>query len=251
MGPGLEGSLLVGLSVAKSLSVLLTIPLIPVNHIHGHIYAHIASDTPINYPCLALIVSGGHTEFIRIDSSQQFLKCGKTRDDAAGEVLDKVARYLNLGYPGGPIIEKVGKDGNEKAFQFPIPLRHTPFEFSFSGLKTAAIDLIDSLDPNTLPIPDICASFQYAIIRALMFKSIEACKLLGISHLLLAGGVTANQRLQQEFESQCAKESIAVTRIPPKLCTDNAAMIGLAAAHLSHYYELKPEDIYANSGLSV
>jgi len=251
MGPGLEGSLIVGLSVAKSLSVQLNIPLIPVNHIHGHIYAHIAAKTPVDYPCLALIVSGGHSEFIRIDSAKQFHKCGKTRDDAAGEVLDKVARYLNLGYPGGPVIEKEASNGDSSAFRFTMPMKHVPFEFSFSGLKTAAIDLIDSLDDSNLPVQDICASFQKAIIDCLIYKSLEACDTLGIKHLLIAGGVTANQSLQQSFELACQDKNIGLTRVDSKLCTDNAAMIGLAGYHLQQYYDVKDAAIFAQSGLSV
>ena len=251
MGPGLEGALLVGISVAKTLSLLLDIPLIPVNHLHGHIYAHKAQGLTMSFPCVCLIVSGGHTELVLMSKEGSFEKVGKTRDDAAGEVLDKVARYLSLGYPGGPLIEKQAKLGDKTAFSFPIPMKQTPFEFSFSGLKTAAIECIDSLDDPKARCADFCASFQEAIIKTLVFKSLEACHLLQADTLLIAGGVTANQALQAAFKQTCAKDAISCITVEPSLCTDNAAMIGLAATHLSDYYGLSHTDIMAKPQLRL
>ncbi|RAP28697.1 tRNA (adenosine(37)-N6)-threonylcarbamoyltransferase complex transferase subunit TsaD [Candidatus Marinamargulisbacteria bacterium SCGC AG-343-D04] len=251
MGPGLEGCLLVGISVAKTLSLLLDIPLIPVNHLHGHIFAHKHRRQTLSYPCIALLVSGGHTELIFMSNPSSFEKIGKTRDDAAGEVFDKVARYLGLGYPGGPIIEKHARTGDSTAFSFPIPMKNTPLEFSFSGLKTAVIDCIDSLEHPADHIDDICASFQKAVITTLLFKSLEACELKKASHLIISGGVTANQALQSAFSSECPKNNITLIQTDKALCTDNAAMIGLASVHLDNYYSLSLENIVAKSRLSV
>jgi len=227
-GPGLEGALLVGVAVAKSLSVLCKKPLIGVNHLHGHLYAHFLTDTPPEFPFISLLVSGGHTQLIKVNEHMSFELLGQTRDDAAGEAFDKVARFLELGYPGGPIVEKLAKDGNKKAFSFPRAMRHQGYEFSFSGLKTAVIQQLKAL-PTPYPVADICASFQEAVIDILWQKSLRACQDLGIPRLSISGGVSANQTLQTYFKDQASDHNITIYTAPPSLCTDNAAMIGAAA----------------------
>lgn len=250
MGPGLEGCLLVGISVAKSLATVLNIPLIPVNHIHGHIYAFCQYQPQLTYPCIALVISGGHTDLILLKSEGKFEKLGKTRDDAAGEAFDKVARYLNLGYPGGPVIEKSASSGNSKRFKLPIAMKKTPYEFSFSGLKTATIDCVSKLEHPETCIEDICASFQQTVIDTIIFKSIEACQLQNVNTLIVAGGVASNRTLMNQFHESCVKNNINLIKIEPKLCTDNAAMIGLAATHLGNIYNFSNEEIIAKPNLS-
>ncbi len=250
MGPGLEGCLLVGVSVAKTLATFLNIPLIPVNHIHGHIYAFSQYQQTLAYPTIALVISGRHTDLILMKEEGHFEKLGKTRDDAAGEAFDKIARYLNLGYPGGPIIEKLAAQGNPTRFKLPIAMKQTPYEFSFSGLKTATIECIDKLDSPDAHIYDICASFQHTVIQTIIFKSIQACKLQHVDNIIVAGGVASNRTLMKEFNQECKNQSITSITIEPKLCTDNAAMIALAATHLGNIYNLSGAEISAKPNLS-
>tara|TARA_B100000131_G_scaffold59479_2_gene54945 strand:- start:1547 stop:2548 length:1002 start_codon:yes stop_codon:yes gene_type:complete len=250
IGPGLEGSLLVGISVAKSLSYALDIPLIPVNHIHGHIYAFSNYQPHLHYPALALIVSGGHTDLILMEKEGSFKCCGKTRDDAVGEVFDKIARSLSLGYPGGPIIEKMAKDGNPSAFKLPIAMKDSPFEFSFSGLKTATLDCIKSLDNPQDHLADICASFQQTVIDTLILKTLAACEHFNIQDLIIGGGVASNQTLLTAFKDRITDTSLNLIHIQPNLCTDNAAMIGLAATHLGNIDQIPTEDILVQSTFS-
>ncbi len=251
MGPGLEGCLLVGISVAKTLACSLSLPLIPVNHLHGHIYAYNLKKQSISYPCLALLVSGGHTEFILMETPHSFKRCGKTRDDAAGEAFDKVARYLDLGYPGGPVIESTAKTGNPNAFPLPITMKHAPLEFSFSGLKTATLTLIDSLPSIDDCLPDICASFQHTVIQTLVSKSLSACSSFQVKSFIVAGGVSANQTLQKAFHDAFSSSDTTLHTISPKLCTDNAAMIGLASYHLRDYYGHDLYQIKATPNLNL
>ena len=250
MGPGLEGCLLVGVSVAKTLATFLNIPLIPVNHIHGHIYAFSQYQPTLSYPSIALVISGGHTDLILMKKEGHFEKLGKTRDDAAGEAFDKIARYLNLGYPGGPIIEKLAAQGNPEKFKLPIAMKQTPYEFSFSGLKTATIECIDKLDNPQDHIHDICASFQHTVIETIILKSIQACKLQDVDNIIVAGGVASNKTLMTKFSKECTLASIKPITIEPKLCTDNAAMIALAATHLGNIYNLSDAEISAKPNLS-
>tara|TARA_B100000427_G_scaffold303475_1_gene288036 strand:- start:11782 stop:12783 length:1002 start_codon:yes stop_codon:yes gene_type:complete len=250
IGPGLEGCLLVGISVAKSLSYALDIPLIPVNHIHGHIYAFSQYQPCLTYPALALIVSGGHTDLILMEKEGSFQCCGKTRDDAAGEVFDKVARSLSLGYPGGPIIEKTAKTGNPTRFQLPIAMKDSPFEFSFSGLKTATLECIKSIDNPHTELANICASFQQTVTDTLILKTLAACEHYHIKDLIIGGGVASNQSLMAAFQQRISNTTINLIHIQPKLCTDNAAMIGLAATHLGNIYQLNKEDILVKPSFS-
>lgn len=230
IGPGLEGALLVGMTVAKTISKTLSIPLIPVNHIKGHIFAHLA-DHDAAYPFIALIVSGGHTQLVLVRSSTSFEILGKTRDDAAGEVFDKVARALGLGYPGGPVIERHAKKGDPERFKFTIPMKHDGLEFSFSGLKTAVIQEIHSFKEKNIAIPidDLCASFQHVVMQTLLIKTMRACHDYNINRLILGGGVIANSYIVHHFSQQPDLDLITIPKI---LCTDNAAMIGLAAHFL-------------------
>tara|TARA_A100001015_G_scaffold319104_1_gene440992 strand:- start:1083 stop:2075 length:993 start_codon:yes stop_codon:yes gene_type:complete len=233
MGPGLEGALLIGMTVAKTIAATLNIPLIPVNHLKGHIFAHLA-DHAVSYPFMSLIVSGGHTQLVHVISETEFNTIGKTRDDAAGEVFDKVARALGLGYPGGPIIEQKAALGDKTRFSFPIPMKHDGLDFSFSGLKTALIQHIQSFKDKdeSVPIEDTCASFQDTVAQTLTLKTIKACRTYNVKRLVLGGGVIANQYIVSAFKDDAQKNNIELITIPKILCTDNAAMIGLAATHL-------------------
>lgn len=230
-GPGLEGSLLVGLTMAKTIAVMLDKPFLAVNHLHGHIYANFLTGTPPVFPFVCVLVSGGHTMLVLVKNHFDFQFLGSTRDDAAGEVFDKVARVLDLGYPGGPIVEKQASEGNPKAFNFPKAMKHRGYEFSFSGVKTAVIQQIRDLQAQgaALPVPDLCASFQKAVIDILLLKALKACDEFQVKGILLSGGVTANKTLRQAFQDACDKRGYHLYVPPFVLCTDNAAMIGAAA----------------------
>lgn len=241
-GPGLEGALLVGISVAKTLSYLLQIPLIPVNHLHGHIYTQFLEPQPPRFPFIALIASGGHTMLVRCDKNFSFNCLGETRDDAAGEAFDKVARLLDLGYPGGPIVESMAKQGDPKRIIFPKGLHQKGLEFSFSGLKTAVIQKIKSFK-DTVPVADICAGFQDSVCSSLVSKSLAACKAHQISQLVLCGGVTANRSMLEVFKSACEVHNVALFSSPIHLCTDNAAMIGACALQQPRSTWIAPKDL--------
>ena len=228
-GPGLEGALLVGITAAKALSRTLNKPLIGVNHLHGHIYAHFLTTSPPEFPFIALIASGGHTQLVLMESHDSISLLGQTRDDAAGEAFDKVARVLGLPYPGGPHVEKAAQEGDPNAFKFPIAMKHDGLEFSFSGLKTAVMQTVKSMDTDALSLHDLCASFQHTVIKTLWYKTKLACEQHGVTRVALCGGVMANQTLQNEFKKEAESEAISIYNVPRVLCTDNAAMIGAAA----------------------
>ncbi len=252
-GPGLEGCLLVGLTAAKTISMSLNIPLIGVNHLQGHIYASFLTETPPSFPFIGVIVSGGHTDLVLVKDHFEIVKIGATRDDAAGEAFDKVARALELGYPGGPVIEQRALLGNPKAFAFPRAMKHQGLEFSFSGLKTAVMQTILALkkEGKDLPIDDLCASFQQAVIDVLLSKSMEACKQYNCSTLVVSGGVTANQTLKKQWQTVCDSNQIHLYCAPPKLCTDNAAMIG-AAGYYALTHQCFPElPLGVNANLNI
>ncbi|OGH05766.1 MAG: tRNA (adenosine(37)-N6)-threonylcarbamoyltransferase complex transferase subunit TsaD [Candidatus Levybacteria bacterium RBG_16_35_11] len=235
IGPGLIGSLLVGVETAKTLSFVLKKPIIPINHLLGHIYANFVATnhkSRVSFPAIVLIVSGGHTDLLLMKDYKDFKWLGGTRDDAAGEAFDKIGRLLKLPYPGGPSIEKAAKMGNQKAFNFPKPMiESNDFDFSFSGLKTAVLreTLKKRLDKKI--VSDISASVQKTIIDVLLKKTLNAAKKYDAKSILLSGGVAANEKLREQF-MQDTKYQIPNTKlfIPIKsLCTDNAAMIGAAA----------------------
>ncbi|MDX2247655.1 MAG: tRNA (adenosine(37)-N6)-threonylcarbamoyltransferase complex transferase subunit TsaD [Bacteroidia bacterium] len=232
-GPGLLGALLVGTCFAKSLAYGLDRPLIEVNHMQAHVLANFISVTPPEFPFMCLTVSGGHTQLVRVESYRDMEVIGQTIDDAAGEAFDKAAKIMGLPYPGGPLIDKYAQEGNPQAFRFPKPDTGR-YEFSFSGLKTSMLYLIrDRLKENpgflSENMPDLCASYQQKIVAILLEKLHRAATDFGIRHLAIAGGVSANSELRFRFREMCQKEGW-VAHIPPfEYCTDNAAMIGMAA----------------------
>ena len=250
--PGLVGSLVVGVSVAKMLAVALGVPLVAVNHVAGHIYAcRLAAGREI-YPCLGLVVSGGHTALFDCPDPLTLNLLGSTRDDAAGEAFDKVAAILGLPQPGGPSVERAAKVGNPKAFAFPRAFSHDlRLEFSFSGLKTAVLYAAHGQDANRPGPPptgermaDLAASFQAAVVDALALKCKQALAATGHARLAVGGGVTANGALRVKLAATCEKLGVELIVPPPELCTDNAAMAALAVEKLARA-EFAPADLDA------
>ncbi len=245
VGPGLIGSLLVGVEAAKTLSFAWKKPIVPVNHLIGHIYGCYLEQTAPKFPYLALVVSGAHTDLLLVKNHNNYLWLGGTRDDAAGEAFDKTARLLGLPYPGGPEIERSAKSGNPKAFNFPRPLIASgDFDFSFSGLKTAVTNSIKTINKESLVIPDAAASIQEAIVDVLVTKTSKAANKFKVTQVVLAGGVAANQRLREKMQSSFTSKVVAAG---PGLSIDNAAMIAAAA-----YFNYKPvawQKIKADPGL--
>lgn len=227
-GPGLVGALLVGLSTAKALAYALKVPLVPVNHIEGHVAANYIAHVDLEPPFICLIVSGGHTHLVEVVDYTTFHIVGRTRDDAAGEAFDKVARTLGLGYPGGPIVDKFAKEGNPLAIDFPRGMMtQDNLDFSFSGLKSAVLNYLNSCKMKNMEIhvADVCASFQHAVVETLKGKAEMALKQTGYKKLVLAGGVAANSSLRESMQQI---EGVQLFFPPLDLCTDNAAMIGCA-----------------------
>lgn len=234
-GPGLVGALLVGVSAAKAISFASHIPLIGVHHIEGHICANYIEHPQLEPPFICLIVSGGHTHLVHVKEYGEYEILGRTRDDAAGEAFDKVARAIGLGYPGGPKIDRVSKEGNPKAIAFPrAKVNESEYDFSFSGLKSSVLNYINSCEMKQEPFQqkDVAASFQAAVIDVLVEHSIEAMKKSGLQKFAIAGGVASNSALRSRFETVCKEEHFEFYRPSPIYCTDNAAMIGVAG-----YYE--------------
>ena len=228
-GPGLMGSLIVGVMTARALSQAWGVPLIGVNHLEGHLFAPMIDAEDLEPPFLSLIVSGGHTEIIRVDDFGKYELLGETRDDAAGEAYDKAARILGLKYPGGPEIERLAGSGDPHAFDFPIPLKNTDkIEFSFSGLKTALLWQGKKFEPDRIPVNDLCASFQRAVTESLMAKVRLAVKLTGIRKVSASGGVSANGALREALRSD---ERFRAWLPAKGRCTDNAVMIAMAGAN--------------------
>ena len=233
-GPGLVGSLHIGLQVAKTLSLAYDKPLIGVHHIAGHIYAN-NYEKDIVYPALCLVVSGGHTELVLMKHPYSFEVIGETLDDAVGEAYDKVARAIGLGYPGGPKIDRIAKEGNPDAIQFPkAKVNDAEYDFSFSGLKSAVLNYINGckMKGETFDPADLAASFQKAVVEVLVGNSMRAVEKLGMKKFAIAGGVASNSALREAMEEACEKRGMKFYRPSPIYCTDNAAMIGAAA-----YYE--------------
>lgn len=237
-GPGLVGALLVGVSAAKALAYSLDVPLIPVNHLEGHIFANFLSHPQLEPPFLALVVSGGHTALVNMKDYNNFSLMGETRDDAAGEAFDKVARLLGLPYPGGPQIDRLAKEGNPDAIDFPKALMEkNNYEFSFSGLKSAVINYIHNAKQKSIEIngADVAASFQKTVIDILVYKAITAAKRANMDTIVLAGGVAANSMLEEKLTEECVKNNLKFYYPSKILCTDNAAMI----ACRGYYQSLK------------
>lgn len=231
-GPGLVGALLVGVSTAKAIVFGKNIPLVGVNHIEGHICANFIEDKELEPPFVCLVVSGGHTHLVLVKDYGEYEVIGKTRDDAAGEAFDKVARALGLGYPGGPIIDKLAAIGNKNAIDFPrVYLEDGSFDFSFSGLKSAVLNYLNNSKQKGIEIvvEDVAASFQQSVIEVLVEKTIKAAKDKNVKIVTLAGGVAANEGLRKLISKRCIEEGLDLKYPSKKLCTDNAAMIGCAA----------------------
>jgi N6-L-threonylcarbamoyladenine synthase len=233
VGPGLIGSLLVGVETARTFAYVWQKPLIPVNHLFGHIYANFIGENEIEFPAIALIVSGGHTDLVLMSSHREIKWLGGTRDDAAGEAFDKTGRLLNLDYPAGPQIEQLAKAVKKDIYHFPRPLvGSADFDFSFSGLKTAVLRETQKDEKmNDERIANICYSLQEAVFDILIKKTFRAANKFGVKSILLGGGVTANQTLRKKFESAISTHESSIKLFVPdkKLCTDNAAMIAAAA----------------------
>ena len=231
-GPGLIGSLLVGLSFAKGLAYYHKKPLLGVDHLEAHLEACFLENPAIAYPVLGILVSGGHTALYLMDEPLSYKLLGKTRDDAAGEALDKIAKFLGLGYPGGPVVEKLGKTGDPKAFPFSVPRTKTrSLDFSFSGLKTAALKLIreNGITASHPRLADFLASFEAVVVRTLVDHVRDASDQVPPKSLILCGGVARNTRLRARFQDFARKAGIDAYVPSPKLCTDNAAMVGAVA----------------------
>lgn len=235
-GPGLAGALLVGVAAAKAYAAALDVPLYGVNHLAGHVAADTLQHGPLPAQTLALLVSGGHTQLLKVeDLAGKITEIGSTIDDAAGEAYDKVARIIGLPYPGGPPIDKAAQQGNPKAIAFPRGLtgpRDAKYDFSFSGLKTAVARWVEARERDGQPIPveDVCASFQEAVADVLTAKAIRAATELGIGTMVISGGVAANSRIKALAAQRCAAAGIELRVPKPRLCTDNGAMIAFAAA---------------------
>lgn len=240
--PGLIGSLLVGVNFAKSLAWERDLPLIPVNHIKGHIAANYLAHAQLTPPFVCLVASGGHSHIVRVDGYTDFTVLARTRDDAAGEAFDKVARAMGLPYPGGVEIDRIYRQGNAAAISLPVPkVRDGKYDFSFSGVKTAVVNLIHHLEQKgeKIPVYDIAAAFSQLVSQTLSERLILAAKDAGRTHIAIAGGVAANSALREELTRRCRQEGMTLYIPPLALCTDNAAMIGAQA-----YYE------YQNGGVA-
>ena len=228
-GPGLIGALLVGVSAAKSLALVWDKPFIGINHLEAHLYAGLLDDPTLEFPLVVLLVSGGHTMIIHMKGHGDYTVLGRTIDDAAGEAYDKVARYLNLGYPGGPVIDRIASEGNSHAVEFPRAMMHDGLDVSFSGLKTSVINHVRR-NPEMSNV-DIAASFQAAVVDVLCAKTLKAAQQVGAKGIVLGGGVSANSFLRSEMSRRGAEAGFKVALPSRAMCTDNAAMIAAAAWH--------------------
>lgn len=234
-GPGLVGALLVGVSAAKALAYAKKKPLVGVHHIEGHIAANYIENAELEPPFMCMVASGGHSHLVYVKDYNQFEIVGRTRDDAAGEAFDKVARAIGLGYPGGPKIDKLAKEGNPKAIDFPRAfMEDAPYDFSFSGLKSAVLNYLNSCEMKNIEVnkADVAASFQQAVVDVLTDNSVRAAKAYGCESLALAGGVASNSSLRDSMRQACEENGLKFYHPSPIFCTDNAAMIGVAG-----YYE--------------
>lgn len=233
--PGLIGALLVGVNFAKGLSLATGLPLVPVHHLRSHIASNYIAHKELKPPFLCLVVSGGHSHIVMVEDYTKMKVIGKTRDDAAGEAFDKAARTMGMPYPGGIMLDKVAENGNKDAFTLPRPkVNDAPYDFSFSGLKTAVINLIHNAKQkgNELPVADLSASFRWAVVDCLVTNFLKAAEDFGVNTLVTAGGVSANSLLRSRLTEECNKKGYKLYMPPKELCGDNAAMVGAQG-----YYE--------------
>lgn len=245
--PGLIGALLVGIAVAKGMSYGSGIPIIPVHHLKGHIYSNFI-ENEIELPAICLVVSGGHTNIVYMDENHKFTNIGGTLDDAVGEAYDKIARVMGLGYPGGPVIDKLAAIGDKKFLKIPKPQLEGEYDFSFSGIKTSIINFINKsrMKGEEFKAEDLAASFQHSVVATLVEKTIKAAKNRGVKSIITAGGVAANSLLRAEMKEAAEKEGFALYYPPMKYCTDNGAMIAQAAFYKIKYSDNPTADLTLN-----
>ena len=249
IGPGLIGSLLVGSSAAKALALGWGKPFVGVNHLEGHLHAAFLEDPEMALPAVVLLVSGGHTMLILMERDGRYRLLGRTIDDAAGEAFDKVARYLGLGYPGGPAIDRLAAEGDSHAVEFPRGLRHEGYDFSFSGLKTS-VTMFAEKHPE-VRVADIAASFQEAVVDVLVEKARTAARRTGAKGICIGGGVAANSALRARVQEACDADGIAAFIPSRSMCTDNAAMVGATAWHRYRVDGATPLDVAADPNLAL
>lgn len=252
-GPGLVGALLVGLSAAKSLAWAADKPLIGVNHLEGHVFANFLADEDLKPPFMALVVSGGHTALLKVTGYNSFELLGQTRDDAAGEAFDKIARVMGLPYPGGPEIERLAMGGNDEAMHFPLAKLDKPYEFSFSGLKSAVINYLHNQEQAGREVnrSDVAASFQRAVVDALVKQAVQAMQATGYQKIVLAGGVSANKTLQNTLAQAMEGIGAQLVHPTPILCTDNAVMIACRGYFMYQAGIKSPLDLNAVPSLKL
>jgi N6-L-threonylcarbamoyladenine synthase len=249
VGPGLIGSLLVGVSAAKSLSLVWDVPFVAVNHLEAHLYASFLEEPTIELPLVVLLVSGGHTMLVSMEGHGQYRLLGQTLDDAAGEAFDKVARFLDLGYPGGPLIDRLSLDGDPRAIAFPRPMLNDGLDFSFSGLKTAVVNHVRK-HPD-VGAADVAASFQQAVVDVLVTKARRAARAIDARGICLAGGVAANSQLRMRVLDVCEEDSLHAFIPSRSMCTDNAAMIAAAGYYCWQRNGASPIDTGADPNMRL
>ena len=252
-GPGLVGALLTGVSHMKAMAYACGKPLVPVNHIEGHVSANYVAHPDLEPPFVCLVASGGHSHIVRVRDYGEYELLGQTTDDAAGEAFDKAARVLGLPYPGGPLLDRLSAQGNPQALPLPHVQTRGKYDYSFSGLKTALINAVHKLRQNGQEVPaaDIAASFQHAVVQQLSEKAVMAALETGAGTLAIAGGVASNSGLRRELERRCQEAGLKLRMPPPVLCTDNAAMIGSAAFYRLMRGETAGLDLNACPSLSL